>query len=151
MVVDAPPEDAYGGASKKRGVWDFVEVKSGLRYLVKDMKETWAYFIEHHDLAKWMGADKKHKRNHFPRRTTVDVQDFSENGTFKVAREHQSRYFQRRQYTLFGSILRRHVEDVNMPEEEEQKLLELFDEHQLPHVITETHIIITADPVFLYL
>ena len=72
---------------------------------------------------------------------THEVQDFSENGTFKVKREHQTRYFDTRSYTLYGVVISRHISDVNdITQEEKKRLSAMFDDLNLPPCITETHI-----------
>ena len=65
-----------------------------------------------------------------------------------MPKEHSSRYYSPPQYSLFGMIVDRHVEDCNnISDEEKTKLIKMFDDLGLPHIITESHIIITPDTV----
>lgn len=125
---------------------DFKTVKTSARELIADLNSTIVGFNEHHDLMKWMGRDKAYKRRHFVSPNIHTVMDYSENGTFMVRFQHQSRYYQTWQYTLFGIIVDRHLETIsNISDAERKALMELFDEQGLPHIITKSHLIISPD------
>jgi hypothetical protein len=128
--------------------WDFKTVKTSARELIADLKLTFVGFNEHHDLMKWMGRDKAYKRRHFVSPNIRTVMDYSEKGTFMVCIrfQHQSQYCQTWQCTLFGIIVGRHLENIsNISDAERKALMELFDEQGLPHIITESHLIISPD------
>jgi len=77
-----------------KGAYDFKSIETNIKGLLdamKDAKTGVSRFHEHHDSAKCLAADKKHKRANFPAGYTFEIQDFSENGTIKVKREHQTR------------------------------------------------------------
>ena len=142
--------------------WDFATVTTRFSEVVKELMPPytapssalgprcgWFYqFCLHHDLAKWMNHEKKYRRRHFPRGAIHCVQDFSENGGFVVNKEHQSRYYQTHQYTVYGMIVDSHVEDhADFDEREKAALIALLDANNLPHIITQSHIVCSEDTV----
>ena len=142
--------------------WDFATVTTPFREVIKELmppytppssalgpRRGWFYeFCKHHDLAKWMNHEKKYRRRHFPRGAIHCVQDFSENGGFVVNKEHQSRYYQTHQYTVYGMIVDSHVEDhADFDEQEKAALIALLDANNLPHIITQSHIVCSEDTV----
>ena len=76
------------------------------------------------------------------------VSDFSENYTHLHKIEHQSKYYCQVQTTLYLMVARVRVDDLNnTPPEEKEKLHEMFDKEGPPHVVTETHCVISEDLV----
>ena len=95
---------------------------------------------------KWQAHDKQVLRANPRRGIVYEIQDFSENGSIKPKNEHQSRYFCEVGYTLYGVVLRIHIDDAgNITDEEREKLRKLFADNGLAPVITETHCIVSAD------
>ena len=63
-------------------------------------------------------------------------------------KEHQSRYYQTHQYTVYGMIVDSHVEDhADFDEREKAALIALLDANNLPHIITQSHIVCSEDTV----
>ena len=130
----------------KELVWDFRTKTTSVEVMIADMKQYWAGFLVHHFEAKWFSRDKKYKRRHFPRGTVHCVQDFSQNGDFDVKDEHHSRYYESHQYTLYGMPFDSHIDDrTDIPEEEKTRLKAMMDKQGLPHIITDSVIVITPD------
>jgi hypothetical protein len=74
------------------------------------------------------------------------VIDYAENYSHEPRIEHQSKYFSQTQTTIVPVVLMFRVEDLtNISEERRAELIAYFDEHDLPHVISETHFVISAD------
>lgn len=61
-------------------------------------------------------------------------------------REPQSAYWCQIQSGMYVLVASFHVEDCeNISDEEKAKLIEMFDREGLPHIITESHIVISPD------
>ena len=142
--------------------WDFRTVTTDIADVIKELKPPYAspssalgprcgwfqQFCEHHDLSRYMDDQKKHKRRKFLRGCVHVVEDFSENGSFTVKLEHQTRYYETHSYTLFGCVVDSHVEDrADLSDEEKAALIALLDANNLPHIITDTHIMLSEDTV----
>ena len=142
--------------------WDFVTVRTAFAEIISEIKPPyqkpsgalgprrgWLYeFAQHHDLAVYMARAKAHKRVSFPRGSVHVVEDFSENGTFTVKKEFQSRYWATHSYSLFGCVVSSHIEDrTDLSEAERTALIKLMDAHKLPHVIQDSHLMLSEDTV----
>ena len=139
-------EQAPSGIPDKDGRYDFRTKKTDVHPIIDNMKTWWHAVGLHHDAAKWFARDKKWKRRHFPRRHVHCVQDFAMNGDFAVKNQHASRFFESWQYTLYGAPFDSHVEDrTDISAKEKAALIKMFDEEGLPHVLTDSVIIITED------
>ena len=103
-------------------------------------KNGYRKFLEPHDLSKYMAGTKSINVARFQRDARTRCKIFSENGTFQVKREHQTKYFDTRSYK-YGVVISRHISDVNdITQEEKKRLSAMFDDLNLPPCITETHI-----------
>lgn len=72
--------------------------------------------------------------------------DFSENYAHEPRFEHQSKYFSQTHTTIVPIVVMLRVEDTNnILEEDKAQLIALFDKLSLPHVISETHYMISSD------
>ena len=72
--------------------------------------------------------------------------DLAENYTHEPRIEHQSKYFSQTQTTIVPVVLMFRVEDLtNITAERCAELIAYFDAHNLPHIVSETHFIISAD------
>ena len=126
------------------------ELKSKLTHK-KGHPSWWADFKEHHDLMKHMDDDKHYVRHNFPRGTVHVIEDYSENGELgRMKKEHASRYFETRGYTLFGMVVASHVEDhddTSISPHEKAKLIAMMEELRpgKPHVIIEMHVCLSED------
>jgi len=61
-------------------------------------------------------------------------------------REPQSAYWMQIQSGMYVLVASFHVEDCeNISAEEKAKLIKMFDENDLPHIVTETHVVISPD------
>ena len=112
----------------------------------------WEEFCQHHDLSKGMLDDKKLVRYGFPRKHVFVIEDFSQDGSFTVVKEHHSRYYESHSYTLFGIVVHSHVEDrLDLTGPEKKELIGMMEKHNPtpdgtgPHILTEMHIVLTAD------
>ena len=127
---------------------DFIEQENSTIQAVQErLVEIIDDFHFHHHMMKWQAMDKRVLREN-PRLGTVsEVQDFSQNGSIKPKNEHQSRYFSEVSYTLYGSVMTWHIDDLgDITDDERERLRKLLTEAELPLVVTETHCIITPDP-----
>ena len=139
-------EQAPTSNPDKDARYDFRTKKTNVHAIIEDMKTWWHAVGIHHDDAKWFARDKKWKRRHFPRGHVHCVQDFAMNGDFCVKNQHASRFFESWQYTLYGAPFDSYVEDrTDIPDAEKAALIEMFDAEGLPHIITDSIIIITED------
>ena len=144
------------------GRWDFVATTTGLDGILEELRTTldhikhkptlWRHFKRHHDLMKWMNDNKAQTRSSFPRGQVHCIQDFSENGTFTVRLEHQSRYYETHSYTLLGMVVDSHLDDrVDIGNEEKTRLRDAIDlkngHTDGPWIVTDMHIGISEDTV----
>ena len=93
-----------------QGAYDFKEVQTTLADLLADMqkdKNGYRIFLEPHDLSKYMAGTKSINVARFQRDARTRCKIFSENGTFQVKREHQTRFSDTRSYTLMSTTLHR--------------------------------------------
>lgn len=125
---------------------DFVSVELSFSQFKKKLAEYWPKFVAHHNDAKWLDDDFVAIRTKLPLGHAALVIDFAENYSHEPRFEHQSKYFSQVQTTIVPVVLMLRVEDVtNIPSDEQSALLALFDKLNLPHVISETHFIISPD------
>lgn len=74
------------------------------------------------------------------------VIDFAENYSHQSRFEHQSKNFSQVQTTIVLVVMINLVEDFdNINQSEKDRLLQLFDELQLPRDVSQTHYIISSD------
>lgn len=125
---------------------DFVSVVRSFSEFKSKLEEYWPKFIAHHNDAKWHDDDFVSLKNSLKRGHVAMVIDFAENYSHQPRFEHQSKYFSQVQTTIVPVVVMFRIEDLlNVSEAERQELLELFDKHALPHVVTETHFLISSD------
>lgn len=111
-----------------------------------DFVKYWPKFITHHNDAHWHDNDFTALKDKLPRGCGGLVIDYSENFTHQPRIEHQSKYFSQTQTTIVPVVLMLRVEDLtNITDERRAELIRFFDQHDLPHVISETHFIISSD------
>lgn len=110
------------------------------------LKAYWPKFIAHHNDAKWHDDDFVALKTCLPRSHVGLVIDYAENYSHQPRFEHQSKYFSQVQTTIVPVVLMIRVEDlVNVTDEERAHLLQLLDDNHLPHVVSETHFLISSD------
>jgi len=154
---------------------DFVTVTVPFSEWLKELREFWPKFIRHHNDAKWHDDDFAAMRTKLLRGMVCVVIDFAQNYAHEPRDEHQSKYFSQVrsrtpnqhariatsltcparprapdrsqvQSTLVPVVLVINVEDLtNITDERRSELVAYFDEHDLPHVVTETHFVISSD------
>ena len=109
----------------------------------------WQDFKLHHDLMKYMERNKAHTRRNFLQGSVHVIEDYSENGELgRMKKEHASRYFETRPYTLFGMVVDSHVEDrLDLDTPEKERLIAIMEKHHPnePHILTEMHVVLTED------
>ena len=106
----------------------------------------WPKFIAHDNDARWHDADFNALKDQLPCGAVGLVIDYAENFSHEPRVEHQSKYFSQVQTTIVPVVLMFRVEDLtNITEERRGELIDYFDAHELPHVISETHFVISAD------
>lgn len=111
-----------------------------------ELKKYWPKFIAHHNDAKWHDDDFIAMKTKLPRGCVALVIDYAQNYSHEPRFEHQSKYFSQVQTTIVPVVVMVRVEDLtNISEEERSKLIELLDKHNEPHVVSETHYIISSD------
>ena len=101
-------------------------------------------------LLKYMDANKAHLRRNFPRGHVHIIEDYAENGELgKMKKEHGSRYFDSRPYSLFGMAVESHVEDrLDLTGPEKARLIAILDKHRPDakyHIITEMYCVVSED------
>ena len=67
-----------------------------------------------------------------------------------MKKEHSSRYYETRGYTLFGMVVASHVEDRrDLTDDEKTRLIALMEKHRprQPHVLIEMHVVVSEDTV----
>ena len=85
-------------------------------------------------------------KRYLPRGRVAIVIDYAENYSHKPRYEHQSKYFSQVQTTIIPVVVMMRVEDItNLDETERARLIAILDEHTEPHIISETHFIISPD------
>lgn len=125
---------------------DFVSRRVHFSEFLKQLKEYWPKFIAHHNDAKWHDDDFIALKTSLPLGHVGLVIDYAENYSHQPRFEHQSKYFSQVQTTIVPVVLMFRVEDlVNITEEEKTHLLKLLDDHEQPHVVSETHFLISSD------
>lgn len=131
------------GTEKERK--DFVSKEVPFSEFKSSFAEYWPKFIAHND-AKWHDNDFAALKSKLPRHMAGLVIDYAENYSHQPRFEHQSKYFCQVQSTVIPVVLMLHVEDLtNINVDERIELIRLFDELQLPHVIAETHLVVSSD------
>ena len=125
---------------------DFVSASLPYSQFEAKLKEYWPKFILHHNDAKWQDDDFAALMRRLERGCVGAVIDFAENYSHEPRFEHQSKYFSQVQSTIVPVVLMFRVEDLtNISEDERTHLIALFDSLELPHVISETHFVISSD------
>lgn len=125
---------------------DFVSREMPFSMFKAEFEGYWPKFISHHNDAKWHDDDFVALKNNLKRGHVAFVIDFAENYSHEARFEHQSKYFAQVQSTLVPVVLMSRVEDMtNISINEREELISLFDKLELPHVITETHMVISSD------
>ena len=110
------------------------------------MREFWPKFIAHHNDAKWHDDDFASMRTMLRLGMVCVVIDFAQNYSHEPRFENQSKYFSQVQSIIVPVVLMARVEDMcNITEERRAQLISYFDEHNLPHVVAETHFVISSD------
>ena len=125
---------------------DFVSKEIPFSTYKRELCEYWPHFIAHHNDSKWHDTDFSSLKTNLPRGKAAVVIDFAENYSHKPRREHQSKYFSQVQTTIIPVVVMMRVEDItNISEAERTRLVAIFDKHEAPHVVSETHYIISSD------
>mmetsp|Transcript_37773 Transcript_37773/g.93779 ORF Transcript_37773/g.93779 Transcript_37773/m.93779 type:complete len:677 (-) Transcript_37773:42-2072(-) len=125
---------------------DFVSVYVTFSEWEKEMREFWPVFIAHHNDAKWHDDDFASMRTMLRRGMACVVIDFAQNYSHEPRFENQSKYFSQVQTTIVPVVLGLRVEDLrNITDERRAELIAYFDANNLPHVVTETHFVISSD------
>lgn len=125
---------------------DFQSVEVPFSEFKADFLKYWPKFIAHHNDAHWHDDDFQSLRDKLPLGQAGLVIDFAENYSHEPRIEHQSKYFSQTQTTIVPVVLMFRIEDLtNVTERRRTQLLEYFDRHSLPRVISETHFVISAD------
>ena len=151
---------------------DFCSVDVPFSKFKEELEKYWPKFIAHHNDAKWHDDDFTALKNKLPRGRVGIVIDYAENYSHEPRFEHQSKYFSQVgacaracacacacvltctcicvdvqvQTTIIPVVVMVNVEDLtNISEDERTVLIALFDQLSLPHVISETHYIISSD------
>jgi hypothetical protein len=132
-----------GSESDKK---DFVTVRTPLSELLNEMASFFAKFVQHHECAKFQDEDWQGLKFKFPSGRCVSVQDFAENYTHVERQQHQSKYWNEAQSTVYPLVVRFHLDDLaNVEPQEKEKLHKMFQEEGLPPIVTESHIFISSD------
>lgn len=108
----------------------------------------WPKFMLHHDVGKWQDDQTLYLKQHIGRGMTFEIQDFGENYHIERKREHQTFYFCEIGVSLYGCMLRIHVEDLSeeyLGQPEKQKLLQFFEALGKPPIVLIAHIIVSED------
>jgi hypothetical protein len=125
---------------------DFFEQRGTGGELLEQIALCLKKFNPHHDLAKAQDLDWSNLKAHFPHKSFVSVQDFSENFHHTVRFEPQSKYYQQVDSTLYMVVVRYHLEDATrMPVEEREALRRTYEAAGLPPIIKETLTFVSAD------
>ena len=137
---------------------DFVLVETPYGDFHDYLLEYWPIYIAHHDLSKHQDSDWELQRTHFPRGTFVSTLDFSENYHHEAKKEYQSAYFVEIGSTVYGMVIRVHLEDIGteaelrargmdpvVTDEERVSLQELFKRIGEPAILTISHIVMSSD------
>ena len=139
---------------------DFVLTEMSFLEMRSYMAEYWPIYIAHHELSKHQDSDWECQRNHFPRGTFVSTQDYSENYHHFAKKEYQSAYFVEIGSTVYGMVVRVHLEDIateaEMRDRDEQpvvtdahreELMQLFSTLGKPAILTISLIVMSSDLV----
>ena len=125
---------------------DFKSAELPFSEFKPELVKYWPKFIAHDNDARWHDDDFTALKNELPIGQAGLVIDFAENFTHEPRIEHQSKYFSQTQTTIVPVVLMFRIEDLtNITEERRTELIAYFDAHNLPHVVSETHFIISAD------
>lgn len=125
---------------------DFVSKEVPFSEFKKALEEYWPKFLAHHNDAKWHDNDFVSLKLKLPRHRICMVIDYAENYSHKPRFEHQSKYFSQVQTTIIPVVVMIHAEDLmNITEAEREDLISTFDDFGLPHIVSETHFIISSD------
>eukprot|EP00732_Lithocolla_globosa_P002102 Lithocolla_globosa_v1_NODE_1275_length_2706_cov_15.149755.p1 type:complete len:474 gc:universal NODE_1275_length_2706_cov_15.149755:1631-210(-) len=126
--------------------YDFVKSKISFSQFLAEFEDFFPDFIFHHDLARWQDEDYSDQPRNMLPGFAMKIADFSENYKHLHRLEHQSKYFHEMCSSLFPNVVRLHLDDVqNISTKEKEKLRQLFDKYNLPHIISESHIVISPD------
>ena len=139
---------------------DFVLVESSYEDFLDYLGEYWPIYIAHHEQAKAQDYDWDRQRKHFPRSTWVSTQDYSENYHHEARKEFQSAYFVEIGSTVYGMVIRVHLEDIANEAEmaargedavisdaHRVELMELFSKLDEPAIVTISLIVMSSDLV----
>lgn len=125
---------------------DFVSRTVSFSSFKSELQKYWPKFIAHHNDAKWHDNDFIALKNKLRQGKVGLVIDYSENYSHEPRFEHQSKYFSQVQTTIIPVVLMFRVEDLeNVTADERSELITMFDEFKLPHIISETHFVISSD------
>lgn len=125
---------------------DFVSKEVPFSAFEAELKNYWPKFVAHHNDAKWHDNDFAAMKRKLRQGTAALVIDFAENYPHEPHFEHQSKYFSQVQTTIIPAVLMIRVEDLtNISEDERAELTLMFDELQLPRVVSETHFVVSSD------
>ena len=113
---------------------------------VADVRKYWPKFISHHNDAKWLDDDWLCMKRDLPCGVGVAVIDYAQNYAHEPRFEHQSNFFSQTQTTILPVVLRFRIEDLtNIDDARRAEMIAFCDKNELPHVITETHYVISSD------
>ena len=132
-----------------REAYDFFKVASDFSDLYAEISEYAPEILEHHDLATMQDYDWAETQADFPRGHFTSVQDFSMSYRHQRRVRHQSLFFQEVSSTLYGAVLRFHLDDLSddyISAEEKARLRAGFAKHNENPIITITIADVSADP-----
>jgi hypothetical protein len=125
--------------------FDFVQATLHFTQFFEEMNSCFDSFILHHDLARWLDEDYQVQSSVRPGHASA-TQDFAENFTHEHKLEHTAKYFNTKASTIYPMVLETHLDDLtNISQDEKIRLRTLFDQHKLPHVISEAIVVISPD------
>jgi len=128
---------------------DFVKVTTSIEVFLEAFKTCMGTFFQHHERAKWQDDDWSVAWNNpalFGKELTADqgyvisaVEDFSQSYTHRPKREHAGRFFHSISTTIYGCCLRiplKAFKDSFISAEEKARLVQVFEDNDLPPVLT---------------
>lgn len=125
---------------------DFVSTQMPFSKFRQHLDEYWPKFIAHHNDAKWHDDDFVALKTNLRRGHVAFVIDFAENYSHEPRFEHQSKYFSQVHTTVLPVVIMCRVEDLtNISNAEKEDLLQMFNELNIPPVISETHFVLSSD------
>lgn len=128
---------------------DFVKVTTTIEVFLEAFKICMGTFFSHHERAKWQDDDWGVAWNDpslFGRELSAEqghvvaaVEDFSQSYTHRPRREHAGRFFHSISTTIYGCCLRiplKAFKDCYISAQEKERLARVFEDNNLPHVLT---------------